>query len=264
MTQPQTSPPALEFAAISAGPVGTFQPVRLPSAGEHIAERIVTAIALGEFVAGQRLPPEREMSAMLGVSRSTVREAVQRLAAAGYVDVRRGRTGGAYVKAEWGPGAAAMIRRTLLPRWEEFERLFDLRQLLEPLIARTAAERRSREDVDALQVALAAYRAAPDREASRAADQALHVAVARATHNPYLSVLSGQIRRELSLGFGAEPYTPEIRTQALDGHASLVRAIVARQPARAATVATEHFALTERRLRELRARIARSAGVRMR
>jgi DNA-binding FadR family transcriptional regulator len=259
MTRVQLSAPPFELAGLPAAAVDAFRPVRLPSAGEHIAERIVTAIALGEFVPGQRLPSEREMSAMLGVSRSTVREAMKRLTIAGYVDVRRGRTGGAYVKAEWRPGAAAMIRRTLLPRWDEFERLFDLRQLLEPLIARTAAERRSDEDVDALMRSLGEYRDAPDREASRAADQALHAGVARAAQNPYLLLLSGQIRRELSLGFGAEPYSAEIRARALDDHASLVAAIAACNPDHAAGTATEHFSLTETRLRDLRARIGGTA-----
>jgi GntR family transcriptional regulator, transcriptional repressor for pyruvate dehydrogenase complex len=248
-------------AGVIADTPTALEPVRLPSAGEHIAERVVTAIALGEFVPGQRLPSERDLAAMLGVSRTTVREAIQRLAAAGHVDVRRGRTGGAYVKEAWTPGSAEMIRRTLLPRWDSFEALFDLRELLEPLIARTAAERRSEEDVRTMSAALDAYRAASDREQSRAADQALHVAVARAAHNPYLVALSARVRREISLGFGAEPYSAEIRARAIQTHAALVRAIAARQPARAARVAGDHFRLTEDRLRELRALIAGNGEV---
>jgi GntR family transcriptional regulator, transcriptional repressor for pyruvate dehydrogenase complex len=231
-------------------------PVRIRSAGEHIADRLVTAIALGEFVPGQRLPTERDLSAMLGVSRATVREALQRLAALEYVEIRRGRTGGAYVLSGWGPEAAEMISRTLLPGWDGFERLFDFRQLIEPLIARTAAERRTRADVPAIEEALGAYReAGSDREASRAADQAMHVAIAQAAHNPYLSQLSAQIRREISLGFGAEPYTPRIRARAVKDHAALADAVIGGEPSRAASVATKHFRLTERMLRELIARI---------
>jgi len=66
-------------------------PITLRTAGERIAERLVTAIALGEFIPGQRLPAERDLAAMLEVSRTTVREALQRLQAAGYVTARRGR-----------------------------------------------------------------------------------------------------------------------------------------------------------------------------
>lgn len=232
-----------------------LEPVRLRSAGEHIADRLVTAIALGEFVPGQRLPSERELSATLGVSRTTVREAMQRLAALGYVEVRRGRKGGAYVKTSWGPQAREMVGRTLLPGWERFERLFDFRRLVEPLIARTAAERRSGEDVERIDAALHAYLAAPDREASRAADQALHEAVAGATQNPYLANLSSLIRSEISLGFGAEPYSPAIRAKAVKDHTKLAGAIAAGDPTAAARVAGTHFQLTESTVRELMARI---------
>jgi GntR family transcriptional regulator, transcriptional repressor for pyruvate dehydrogenase complex len=236
-----------------------LEPVRMRSAGEHVADRLVTAIALGEFVPGQRLPTERELSAMLGVSRATVREAMQRLSALGYVEIRRGRTGGAYVQSGWGPEAAEMISRTLLPGWETFERLFDFRRLIEPLIARTAAERRSRSDVPAIESALEAYRAAgTDREASRAADQALHIAIAAAAHNPYLTRLSEQIRREISLGFGAEPYSPSIRARAIRDHSALAAAVIAGEATRASTLADKHFRLTERTLRDLHARIDES------
>jgi DNA-binding FadR family transcriptional regulator len=223
------------------------------SAGEHIADRIVTAIALGEFVPGQRLPTERDLASMLSVSRTTVREAIQRLAALGYVDVRRGRNGGAFVLQRWGPDAADMIRRTLLPGWDRFERLFDFRQLIEPLIARTAAERRTDEDVEGIRDTLDAYReAGTDREASRAADQALHAAIARSTKNPYLANLSGLIRTEISLGFGAEPYSTQIRARAIEHHAALADAVASGDPETAATVARSHFALTESVLRDLR------------
>ncbi len=66
-------------------------PIPMQTAGERIAERIVTAIALGEFVPDQRLPTERDLASMLEVSRTTVREALQRLQASGYVTTRRGR-----------------------------------------------------------------------------------------------------------------------------------------------------------------------------
>ena len=72
---------------------GLLAPVTMRTTGEVIAERFVTAIALGQFVPGQRLPAERDLAAMLEVSRTTVREALQRLQAAGYVTARRGRGG---------------------------------------------------------------------------------------------------------------------------------------------------------------------------
>ena len=108
---------------------------------DDVVDRLITAVALGVYVPAQQLPTEREIAAMLGVSRTSVREALKRLTETGYLEVRRGRNGGYFVLADWGPSSAEHVRRLLVPHWDEFEKLFDARTLIEPLIARTAAER---------------------------------------------------------------------------------------------------------------------------
>src|SRR4051794_11812107 len=125
-------------------------PVPMRTAGQRIAERLVTAIALGEFEPGQRLPTERELAATLEVSRTTVREALQRLQAAGYVTTRRGRGGGTFIQTGAGPGSEEMIKRTLVPAWDQLTELLDYRRLIEQQIARTAAERRARAGIDTI------------------------------------------------------------------------------------------------------------------
>jgi DNA-binding FadR family transcriptional regulator len=238
-----------------------LEPVRLRNASEHVADRIVTAIALGEFVPGQRLPSERDLTSMLGVSRTTVREAIQRLSALGYLEVRRGRTGGAFVCKGAGPEANDMIRRTLAPGWEGLEVLFDLRHLLEGLIARTAAERRTPVDIERILLALQRYRdAGDDREASRVADQGVHAAISAATHNQYLVNLSDQVRTQVSLGFDAEPYSLSIRVRAVRDHTKLADAVIAGSAAAAARVAVAHFRLTEEVLRDLHGRVEATPG----
>lgn len=235
-------------------------PVPMQTAGERIAERIVTAIALGEFVPGQRLPAERDLALMLEVSRTTVREALQRLQAAGYVTTRRGRGGGTFVRTGHGPDSDEMIRRTLVPAWDQFTEILDLRRLIEGMIARTAAERRTEHDIAAIRKAVGEYALAADREASRLADHALHQAIARATHNARLVDLSAAIRRDVSLGFEAEPYTPQVRHRAMRQHPKLAEAIIEGRPDRAAALAVEHFSLTEGMIRELHARIRLRSG----
>jgi DNA-binding transcriptional regulator YhcF (GntR family) len=111
-----------------------------------LADRIMTAIAVGEFQPGQRLPAERELSALLGVSRSTVRDALSRVASRGLLEIRRGRSGGAYVASQWSTHSARAVRDTLQPQWKELEQAFDMRRLIEALVASTAAQRRDGED----------------------------------------------------------------------------------------------------------------------
>lgn len=252
--RPDTAPSAVLGGA-------SFVPLRLQSAGEQVADRLVTALALGEFVAGQRLPTERDLAARLGVSRATIREALSRLVALGYLDIRRGRAGGAFVQAGPGPEADEMIRRTLIPDWGRLEHLFDLRALIEPLIARTAAGRRTGADVEQIRELLQEYRdAGSNREASSTADGALHQAIAEATHNPYLIDLSKQIRHGVSLGFGVEPYSQLIRERAIHDHGELAGAVIAGSADAAATIAAHHFALTEDSLRALHDRTAQGAS----
>src|SRR5690349_11695944 len=102
----------------------------------------MTAIALGEFTPGQRLPAERDLAAQLGVSRTTVRDALARVVNSGLLEVRRGRSGGAFVCQPWTTDSARAVRATLGPRWDELQSAFDMRLLVEALVARTAAERR--------------------------------------------------------------------------------------------------------------------------
>ena len=243
------------MSADGAVPGGLLTPVQLRPAGQQIAERIVTAIALGEFVAGQRLPAERELATMLAVSRTTVREALQRLHAAGYITTRRGRGGGTFVRTDDQPGADEMIRAPLEPQWEQLRGLLDYRRLIEQLIAATAAQRRDDADIAAIRAAVDRYAQAGNREQSRLADQALHQQIARAAHNARLAELSASIRREVSFGFDAEPYTPHVRQRALHQHPELAAAVIAGDATRAARLAGAHFGLTEDMLTELHARI---------
>lgn len=229
-----------------------LEPLPMQSAGERVADRLVTAIALGEFVPGQRLPPERELASMLKVGRGVVREALQRLSASGYVSIKRGRAGGAYIEAGSSPDSKAIIRRVLLPERQRIEQLLDLRSLVESMVARTAALRRDESDIAQIERAVAAYAAAgTDRHSSGVADCDLHLAINRAAHNPLLEGLSYQIRAEVSLGFGIEPYSPLLRERALHQHPRLAAAVIEGDADFAAHLAADHFHLSEDLLRRL-------------
>jgi DNA-binding FadR family transcriptional regulator len=221
---------------------------------EDVVDRLVTAVALGQYITGQQLPTERELSVMLGVSRTSVREALKELTDTGYLEVRRGRNGGYFVRANWGPSSAEHVRRQLIAHWSEFEHIFDARRLVEQMIAHTAAERRTERDMAPIRTALQAYLEAPDRDASRRADSALHQAVAQATHNPILVDLSVDLRTRITLNLGAEPYTDEVRLIAIGQHQELVAAIDQGRAQDAGAIAAKHFTLSERLMRELVAR----------
>jgi DNA-binding FadR family transcriptional regulator len=237
-----------------------LRPLIAETAAARIADRFVTAIALGQFVVGQKLPTIQELSRMLEVSPTTVREALTRLAALGYVTVQRGRSGGTFVTAQWGPASDSMVRRALEPGWDQLEVTLDFRSLIEQQIARTAAVRHDAHDADAIAAAVLRYeRADSDRESSRLADLELHQTIAAATQNGQLADLSLRIRRDVSLGFEAEPYNLSVRARAIRQHAALADAILRRDPEQAARLAGEHFSLTAETLRELHSRVEHEA-----
>ena len=72
--------------------------VHTPRAFEVIAAQIRAELSAGRLKSGERLPPERDLALRFGVSRNTLREALRSLENAGLLQLRKGATGGAYVR----------------------------------------------------------------------------------------------------------------------------------------------------------------------
>lgn len=226
------------------------------TAAEQLVDRLITAVALGVLLPGQKLLPEREFAARLEVSRATLRDALHQLSSMGYVTIRRGRSGGVWINSAWGPESPAHVRDMLLPRWQQLQWLFDLCREILPLIARTAAQRRKDHDITGIRTAVTAYANASDRDAMRSADHAIHAAIAAATHNPYYASLDNQLRTQLTFGTGSLPFDSDIRARALDDHDKLAEHIVSGDPEQAGRLAYDHFVdLVEVPMLRLRERV---------
>lgn len=241
--------------------VAALRPLIAETAAARIADRFVTAFALGQFVVGQRLPILPELATMLEVSQTTVREAISRLAALGYVRVQRGRGGGTFVVSQWGPASDSGVRRALGESWGTLQETLDFRSLVEQQIARTAAQRIHDEDEQRIRLAVQAYAdATTDRNASRLADLEVHQSIAAATHNSQLAELSLRLQHEVGLGFLGEPFSDDVRRRAIEQHGALAGAVLHRRPDDAVRLAREHFALTEEVLHALHERTQRPSA----
>lgn len=236
------------------GAIGTMGPVRLASAVDEVTDRLLTAVALGDFLPGERLPGERELARVLGVSRSTVHAALGRLRLAGVVETRRGRSGGAFVLASWAATSRAAVQRTLVRRRPELDQLLDLRGLVEGMVARAAAERRTPVDIERLRSALSDFEQARTPAEEHAADTAIHAAVLAATGNPQITALSSDLLARVSSGFAIEPYSREVYQRALAEHTALVTAVVDGEAETAGALARDHFSMTARTLRRVMSR----------
>lgn len=160
-----------------------FQAIETQRLYQQIADQIAGLIGRGEFTAGQRLPPERDLARSLGVSRPAVREALVALEIAGLVEVRTG--SGAYVRAK------APSTETYAPAiGDAGPSPFDLiaaRRMIEGEIAFAAAQTATAEDLDGIAETLAAMEEAmATGRDTREADRLFHARIAGATRNTVL------------------------------------------------------------------------------
>ena len=142
-------------------------------------------VVSGGLEPGERLPPERELCARLGVSRTVVREALNLLEARGLISIEHGRgavvSGGNTDAVRDALGLILRVRPKVL--WE----LLEMRAILEVGISGLAAERATEEDTDAMRVQLERMAAAIDApEGYVDADVEFHALLARAARNGVL------------------------------------------------------------------------------
>ncbi|MGI8578273.1 MAG: FadR/GntR family transcriptional regulator [Nocardioidaceae bacterium] len=258
-----TSPPADGISRLlgslldEAAPTPLLSPIKRPTASSEVADRLMTAIAMGDYLPGDRLPTERQLAATLEVTRTSIREAIARLEAVGVIEVRRGRLGGSYVCRSWGEASAEAVRRTLVPRWPEFQQLLDLRGLIEDLVGRTAAERGTPGDFRTIRNALSIFAKAETPHDEQLADSAFHRAVLEATGNPQLFALSRSLLAGTSLAFPFEPWhTTESADRCeflntLRDHEAICEAIVRRDVDEAGRVSRQHFTITVNTFRDV-------------
>jgi DNA-binding FadR family transcriptional regulator len=257
-----------------------WRPVRGGNAFEITVARLAQAIRLGLVLAGDRLPPERELAEKLQVSRVTLREAIRALREAGYLESRRGRTGGTFVLAGAGtppvpvPRNGALRRNGSVPRdavlrakartvvIEDPVRLaremgdslpdtLDFRRVVEAGAAALAAGRSlAAADRQHLVACLMASRER-DPSVRRLADSRLHLAVAAAAGSASLAAAVADVQLAIDQLLRAIPVIRRNLDHSDAQHTRVVEAILAGDAATARAVMEEHCDATAELLRGL-------------
>lgn len=169
-------------------------PVRAARLSDQVTAQLQTLMVEGVLKAGEKMPSERELCELLGVSRTVVREAVRALVVKGLVEVRPG--GGMAVRTPDTSLVSELMSMMLRTDKNEiaFAHVQEVRRLIEVEAAGLAAERRDEQDLQRMEAQLRAtveFEHDPQRWAE--ADVAYHAAIATATHNPLYPVLLGTI-----------------------------------------------------------------------
>ena len=156
----------------------TFETIQKSSAPEMVAEQVVRKITAGELPPGSRLPSQRDLAQMLGVGRSSVREAINALVVMGYLEPQQGR--GTFIKSPLPTDDSGMEKlKSAFSAGSIFD-LMEARELLECKSASLAAERADTEQADKLRTTVKAVATSANAYASfLEADIRFHEAVAR-------------------------------------------------------------------------------------
>jgi DNA-binding FadR family transcriptional regulator len=214
-------------------PLQTVEPRRLY---RQIADQIARLIEAGEFARGARLPAERELASLLGVSRTSVREAVISLEIAGLVEVRVGT--GIYVTG--GPAGSTVADKGPGP----FE-LLNARKLVEGEIAALAASNATAQDLASLGAAVQRMTTHIDDFAVReASDRDFHLGIAKATGNGSLELVVEGLwnqRAELWGRMQQHFHTESLARQTIRDHAAILAAVAARDPDAARAAMHRHI-----------------------
>lgn len=126
-----------------------MQSIQKSSTPELVVREVLRSIKSGEMQPGEKLPPERELAKILGVGRSSVREAISAMVLVGYFDVTQGK--GIYLKKDIpSPYVLSSQLSDVLEAFWIFD-LIEVREILECNIVQLAAQRAGAKDIKRLE-----------------------------------------------------------------------------------------------------------------
>jgi DNA-binding FadR family transcriptional regulator len=212
------------------------KPIEQTRASDSARRLVLALIFSGEMGPGDRLPPERELAAQLGISRITLREALKSLEAAGYLVTKVGAHGGTRVNT------LASLERCF-DEWirahgDELDGLLEYHSIIESAIAALAAERRTEADLERLEAARIPE--TPTRADVVERHKAFHNALAQAAGNQYLTDAMVTARREIFVPL--DHVIDEHRVDTIrENHDRILAAVRDRDPERAAAEMRHHL-----------------------
>jgi DNA-binding FadR family transcriptional regulator len=212
---------------------------------EEAVEQIADAIRVGDMRVGDRLPSERELSAQMGISRPTLREAIKVLVDSGLLDVKPGPGGGMYVKSELVPRELVEERAEL--RLGEVFGILEARRLLESRVAQLAGLYATEEDYEAMQRSIDLQREhMADRDRFIQLDTRFHIAIARATRNATVISLMRHLLRRVEVARDSAIRVPHEPERAIAIHEHTLAAIKTGDPDLIDAAMDEHLSFLEK------------------
>ena len=218
-----------------------FKPIKQPRVSEEVFRQLKGAVLSSDFKAGDKLPPERELAEQFQVSRIAIREAVRALENSGFVEIRQGAAGGAYVTDLTFEQLAGACLDLFQANKISIHELHQVRILIEPEVARLATLNATPESKERL---LEAYEAESPPKATVREDVALgtkvHFILAEMCGNRFLeAIVNSVIKLNAKILEELKPNPPH-SIHPPTAHGPLVEAVTSGDPEAAAEAMRNH------------------------
>ena len=218
---------------------GLFAEVERRTVSQSIVEQVKQLIQEGRLRAGQKLPSERELSAQLGVGRSSVREATSAMLALGIIEIRPGE--GAFICPNFPQSMLECVDWSTLIGTQGPGDLFEARTAIETSTARLAALRATAEDRVRLCQLVERMASAADLHEFVEYDIAFHLALAEASKNLVLRDVIDSIHNLVQASMLQVLQSEELRGLSVQQHRNLCQAIERGSPKEAEQIMRAHL-----------------------
>lgn len=207
-----------------------------------VAQRIVGEISNGRLQPGSPLAPEREMLETYGVARGTLREALRFLEMQGVITIKPGPGGGPIVSTPESRHLASVIAMRLQLTHTSFRAVLEAREVLEPALARQAAERITDEQVELLRESTVRLQEhIEDVDRFLAENEHFHSLIASAAGNEVFSLVIASLNWIIDATPLGVEYPRKSREAVAKEHVHIYEAIAARNPAAAEAAMSAHI-----------------------
>jgi GntR family transcriptional repressor for pyruvate dehydrogenase complex len=216
---------------------------------DRVVDRVKFWLMSESMKPGDRLPQEKELGELLGVSRGTVREALKALEVQGIIRVVAGRTGGAVVADVTYETAAGLLGNYFYFKQLTVQQIYDLRRILEPELAASVVGLLTHADISELKRLVASCASTEDtpeaRRRQRLDELEFHTVLARRAPNPLISFNCQFINRMLAEQVVVKRMYLErqerIDQENHDSHSELIQAYEAKDAERVMKIMTRHM-----------------------
>ena len=215
---------------------------------QQIVQQVEESIRNKVLLPGQKLPAEQEMSSIFGVSRPALREALQILSSRGLITIQKGR--GAFVNDYHETLAFNPMHLYLELNLSKdlILQLVAIRKILEPNIARLAAENRTEEDLQELNTILKHFEevSEDDHDKQGELDRDFHLRLARSTQNPMIPLIVDPVFQMMpKIKTIILEHVEQAHGSAVEHHRRILDKIVAQDAEGAYQEMLEHMAIAE-------------------